>query len=241
MCYNAPSVAAGCLQRRLCDRRHGDCPDLAKSAIYSTVVQHKTSTRDRMNKLQTVLRCPFGIYKTLVPRGDGLADERHDIEIPQTLKTPQLPPAHPPFPLGPGDIGGRRTCPPNRSSRSFWDAGMPWGRAVRGCPSSWPSPCAWCARLDHGSMAPWIHGPLGTARRVRLPGNPEACTLCMPCFCRGPGLLHTLYFTGSHSEAFRPFLFPPLSACWVQVAGQKGLRIIFACVRVLSEVLSLQW
>jgi hypothetical protein len=127
MCNNAPSVAAGCLQRRLCDRRRGDCPDLAKSAIYSTVVQH----RPRRGTGWTNCRRYFVARSVYTRRSCRVATAWlmtvMILKSPKPSKLPNSPPAHLPFPLGPGDIGARRTCSPNRSSRSLWDAGMPWG------------------------------------------------------------------------------------------------------------------
>jgi hypothetical protein len=111
-----------------------------------------------MDKLQTVLRCPFGIYKTLVPRGDGLADDRHDIEIPQTLKTPQLPASPSSLPSWTRRYRRSTDLLPESVQPQPLGRRDALGRAVRGCPSSWPSLCAWCARLDHGSMAPWLRG-----------------------------------------------------------------------------------
>jgi hypothetical protein len=90
----------------------------------------------------------------------------------------------------------------------------------------------------HGSVDPRPTGHRPPGETSWKPGGVHALHAVL--LCRA-GLLHTLYFTGSHSEAFRPVLFPSPSAYWVQVAGQKGLRIIVTRVRVLSEVLSLQW
>ncbi|KIM98953.1 hypothetical protein OIDMADRAFT_30602 [Oidiodendron maius Zn] len=88
--------------------RPGDCPDL-------TNMQHPQTQQTAdpystfLYRAQTVLCVPpFGIYTTLVPRGDGPGETlrgRHDIAIYAQLFLPSAALLSP----GPGDIGARRT------------------------------------------------------------------------------------------------------------------------------------
>jgi hypothetical protein len=151
------------------------------------------------------------------------ADERHDIGLLLPILSSHF------------DIGSPRTWPESVQPQPLGRRDA-LGRGVRGCLSSWPSSCAWARAWI---MDPWLHGsvdPRPTGHRPPgetswKPGGVHAAS--------AQACTHSI----SRATTLRLQAFPfPSPFCRLGAGGgSEGPRIIIACVRVLAEVLSLQW